>query len=142
MGEAALVLFVSHSSPSPNLACIGPLCLRKRLGGVIGAHPRENMSTSTAGMLVHSSCLYDPQGHKHTGAIIVPVRLGLCFTSTVRHTAELQHNGQLCCSRLVTPEGWGTLRWPCDWIPSQSPPHPGLSPFPSLIGVCLPVPGL
>lgn len=47
MGEAALVLFVSHSIPSPNLACIGPLCLWKRLGGVIGAHPREYVHTNS-----------------------------------------------------------------------------------------------
>lgn len=32
MGEAAVVLFVSHSSPGPNLACTGRLCLWKRLG--------------------------------------------------------------------------------------------------------------
>lgn len=72
--------------PSPILACIGRLCLWKRVGERSVPIPK-NMSTSTAGMLVHPSCLYDPRGHKHT--IFVPVRLGLCLTSTHRHIAKL-----------------------------------------------------
>lgn len=99
------------------------------------------MPTSTAGRFAHPSCLCDPLGHAHTGAIFIPVTptLILCFTSRNTHTHHLSWRTMASsCAHTCQPHlelGYPQEDLWLDPLPvNSSLQTQDSSPFPSLVG--------